>query len=190
MTFPLDSEAVNSQIILGFSGEYRYVNIYGQSNGVPSYKGVTYTPELQYAIASRYNSIRIYGNFGFGTLKNTANSVTLSEEFKYRVYGGGIGFYYGGFWFRTGLNYHTSRDEVSGSTPRVIDFKGPGLEFGTGFKFDLSAGTALVGGLRLQLAKFSSESSPYFQGRRDYVSYAAFLGLDFIVPSTVFEGTM
>jgi hypothetical protein len=178
-----------SQILIGYSGEYRFINIYGQSNGVPSYKGYVHTPEIQYAIANKRNSVRLYGNYGFGTLPNTANSNggTVSETFKYRVWGMGLGFYREGFWFRAGLNYHNSIDVVGGAAAKEITFRGPGLEFGTGFKIRLGSLTELVGGLRLQLSKFSRESSPYFRGRRDYVSYAGFMGLNFIIPSNGIE---
>ena len=186
--FPTLAQA-ESQILVGYSGEYRFINIYGQSSGVPSYKGYVHTPEIQYAIANKRNSIRLYGNYGFGTLPNTANSSggTVSETFKYRVWGTGLGLYREGFWFRAGINYHNSIDVVGGSAGKEITFRGPGLEFGTGFKIRLGSLTELVGGLRLQLSKFSSESSPYFRGRRDYVSYAGFMGLNFIIPSNGIE---
>lgn len=184
---PAVARAIDSQVLIGFSGEYRFINIYGQSSGVPSYRGMTYLPEIQYALTSRTRSLRLYGNFGFGTLLNTANSFSLKEEFKYRVFGAGVRFHSGAGWLRAGLAYHTSRDEVSGSVNRVVEFKGPGLDFGGGFSFKLSSRIEFFGGLDLQLAKFSRESSPYFQGRRDYLSYAAFLGMNFIVPSIVTE---
>lgn len=166
--------------LVGLGSEYRWLHFYGQSTGVPTYRGLTFNPEIK----KDWGGLAVYGGYGFGVLPNTANSQIIKEDFKYRAFSAGLEFTFSHFFVRLGAVRHYSKDEVSGYNVRTIDFNGWGGHIGTGITGYISSAIQYQLGVDLQHARFEKDPQANLGSKKDLLSYAGYLRLSWILTSS------
>lgn len=177
--FSIVSNTAEANWLVGLGTEYRFLHFYGQSTGVPTYRGFTLNPEIK----KEWGDFALYGGYGFGLLPNTANSPLLKEDFKYRAFNGGLELIFSPLFVRLGVVKHYSKDEVSGANVRTITFNGWGGHLGTGITGYLTSAIQFQLGVDMQYANFEPDSTANLSSRKDMLSYCGYLKFSYILTS-------